>query len=335
MNIATKDINFLLPDPPFCVGIPERVIFYNKNEALNFINLWNGKKRIFLSLYSLRYFYLDKIWFDLDSINSYKNAIIFHEWCKSNNYMHSIMMSGAGFHIILYTKNYKDILEPKIALKIIHQDIANKLSLRIGDPNVCDIDDHIIGDIQRIYGLPGTYNSKRRRWVTSLTPEELYKGLDYIDELSKQQRNEIYVIGDEYYDISNYHNARIEYEDVDIPTLKDIIIPEDDKEILSMFPPCVQSVLLDINRNGHYKGRYLYTLWAYELGLSKEQCDNIAKRFFSRVQRTDSLKNNYEQYRRVKTIDYVYKRNDILPSCEKVLVDYNLCQGRCKWYLKK
>lgn len=331
-----KSILSLFPEFPIEIGMPERVIFYNKKKCLDFINNLNGKKRLFYSLYSLNNIKLNKIWFDLDSDNSYNNTKKLHDWCNNNNYKHSIIFSGGGFHFYIYTKNYNNIIEPQNALKAMHHVIANELNLSIGDPKVCDLDEHCIGDIKRIATIPSTFNLKRNLFAISLTEEEFNSGLNNIKELAKTQRQQLYIFCSDYFDASNYKDIKVDYSSIKFEEYKnDLILPKEDEKILNLFPPCVQQVLLNVDRKGHFKGRYLFAIWSKELGLNEQDCDKIAKKFFSKVQRTDGMGTNYDHFKKVKVCKYVYQHDDLPPSCEKVFVEYGLCPGKCNMYLIK
>lgn len=336
MKIEKVSISKLFPEMPIEIGVPDRIIMYTKQDVSDFINKWNGKTRIYMSLYSLNNPKLDKIWFDFDSEKAYDNVIKFHNWCKEHNYKHLIVMSGGGYHCTVFTKNYDEVVDPRVALNNIHRSIAQEVGLTIGNEKVFDIDHHIVGDIRRIYTIPGTFNCKRKRWAISLTEDELQLGDDEIKKLALTQRPYIYFIGDGYYDVTNFKFAKQEYHNVHIPSLQDnLVIPDDDKDVLKMFPPCIQKVLLDIDGAGNFRGRYLFTVWAKELGFSIDKTEEIAKRFFGRVQRTDGMGTNWNHYKKVKTARYIYNRDEMLPSCEKVFVDYDgICCGKCDWYIK-
>ena len=121
-----KNITYLIDDMPKAIGVPERIVFYDKTKLLDYVNLWNGKKRIFLSLYNVANPQINKLWFDFDSEDSFKNMLIMHNYCNEHNYRHIVVFSGGGFHLYIYTKNYENLVDKKMALKLMQEFICKE-----------------------------------------------------------------------------------------------------------------------------------------------------------------------------------------------------------------
>lgn len=164
---------------------PTRFRVNNLKEFLDYINTYNGKKRIFTSLYNYnpdeKLISLRHIWFDLDSEKCFENVKKLHEWCKKHNYKHTMFFSGKGFHFYLLTKNFEGLNDPKQTLYNCHHFIAKEVGLSIGEGDKFDIDWHIVGDVRRVATVPGTYNTKRFRYCVGVLEEDL----DIMSSLAK------------------------------------------------------------------------------------------------------------------------------------------------------
>jgi hypothetical protein len=74
-------------------------------------------------------------------------------------------------------------------------------------------------------------------------------------------------------------------------------------------------------------------LYCHEIGLPASLCDKLAKKYFSRTERTDGLGTNYDHFVKFKVLDYAYGRDDFFPSCDKLFAK-GLCKGKCALYNK-
>ena len=71
---------------PRQVATPKRYDINSMAELIKFIEVWNGKVRIFTSVYNytgkeeedIKNLKVNKLFFDLDSSNCYENTIKFH-----------------------------------------------------------------------------------------------------------------------------------------------------------------------------------------------------------------------------------------------------------------
>lgn len=321
----------LFPQGIFEIALPYRITVKNKKEALELINRYNGIKRVFYSLYHIDHNpdrinpILDKIWFDFDSDKAHENTIKMHEWCKEKDIKHCMVFSGGGFHFYIFTDKIK-VDNSKATLLQIHKNIMQELNFNYGDNN-CDVDGHIVGDIARSATLPGTFNVKRQRYAISLTEEEVYKELNEIKELAGKQRNEIYVYCSKPYTLTPFQHIKNIYEHCEMPETKTIKFNCD--EDIQKFPPCIQAILINENDEGDWKGRWIATTFMHEYGLTDEQINEIAEKYFGNAPRTDRFKNNYNHWKQVKVLNYA--KTNVFPKCE-LMHTMGRCQGKCKWY---
>jgi hypothetical protein len=230
--------------------------------------------------------------------------------------------------IHIKTINGDKLKNPKYALKNAQEFIAKENALSIGkDPKVDDIDFHIIGDIARVSRCPGTLDINRNIYCQSITKESLNYSLETLKTLAKKQSNIIYWYGENLLDISKFDTISDKIV-LDIPTA-DYEYKNFDG-ILDL-PPCIQDILDNKNEKGNWRGRWLVTLYLKELGFPRNFVDNLAKKHFGRVKRTDILCTNYAHYNMVKCLNLVYSDgNLIFPSCEKMFSE-GFCDGKCKF----
>ena len=92
------------------LGFPRRKFVVNKKEFYNLINIYNGKKTVFFSVYDCDKFRnydnckLDKIFIDVDGKNAYRDTIRLHSYCLEYNIKHIMLFSGRkGFHVYIST----------------------------------------------------------------------------------------------------------------------------------------------------------------------------------------------------------------------------------------
>lgn len=332
--MQTKSVIYLLPKPPLCIATPIRYILYSKQDFIKKTNQLNGIKRIFYSLYAMSNPEIDKIWFDMDSPQSYESVKRLINYCKNNNYKYSIVFSGGGFHFYIFSKNEEPLQSPKDVLAFLHNKIAQECDLIWGDSKEADLDAHCAGDIMRVVTLPGTKNIKRNKFAISLKMEEFEKGIDFIKELANTQRNEIYIYGDNLFNVDEFKDIKREVHcnNVEIPDFE--CRDEFNDEDIKKFPPCIQQCLLDINGKGDYRGRWITTMFLKDWGYEGPEINKIAKTYFGKIKRTDGNWTNYDHWRKVKVLDYIINKNVSMPSCDEMFIE-GRCPGKCKFYQER
>lgn len=330
-------MNELIPTFPRQVAFPDRRTCKTKREFYKLLNKVNGiKRKIYFSLYSCNTNgefenpIIDKLGFDIDGEikNVINTTLTIHNYCRKNNYRHCILFSTGGCWIFMKTKNYEKIKYPKDALRQAQEYICNHNKLSFGINKTDNLDSHIFGDIKRVGRMPGTYDTQRKKYCVSITPDDLHNNLRGV---GLEQSNKIIWYGEKGFDISQFDRP-ITTEFPEIPEGEE---REIDDEFLSKFPPCIIDILQDNQSRGNYRGRWIFTIFAKEACcFSKSFTDKIANKYFGAVQRTDAIRNNYIHYKMVKVLDLVYNNdNYFFPTCEKLYMD-GFCDGKCKKYNK-
>jgi len=314
----------LMPDFPRHLGFPERVTINTPDELCTTIKKYNGIRRIFYSLYCVTNPIIDKIFFDFDSANSHTNVLKLRDFAKSHDYKRMYVFSGNGFHSYIWA-NPNEKLDQKSSLKATQEAIAKELGLTIGDPHVADIDRAVVGDIARIVTLPGTLNTKRKRWATCIDESKL-DDLDWIKKYTETQHTDIIIQGSKLLELipgsSNGHSL--------LPMETNTQIHIDDENLEKTCPPCVLSMMLE---KGDWKSRYYVTVYLKEIGFGPQQIDEIAKKYFSKFPRTDKYRNNYEHFKRNRICEGVFKHADeyMFPNCRTLIAD-GFCTGKCAYH---
>jgi len=327
----------LIPTFPRQVAIPHRILCYEKDDFYSYINRVNGViKKIYFSILSCSKdnsftdTKIDKIFFDLDSPTSLINARKLSEYCNKNNYRHTVIFSTGGFWVYIRTKNYENLINPKHALKQSQLAVANELNMTVGNEKECDIDHHIIGDICRVGRMPGTYDINRKLYCISLSKEEIQLTKEEIKKLAIKQRNKIFWYGQDALDISIHDSKFTPDEYIEMPEYE--YNYQNSDNLSNFFPPCIIDILNDVESKGNWRGRWLVTLFMKEKGFPYKLTKDIARKYFSKRPRTDSLGNNYNHWLKVKCLDLVYNNPELIfPSCETLFTE-GFCKGKCKFY---
>lgn len=236
---------------PRQIGIPKRYNIKDMDEFIKFVDFWNDKVRIFPSIYNYtadeevdnKNLNVDKLYYDFDSKNCYDNIVRFHNWLAERNLKHIILFSGAGFHLYVFTKNYEKLKNRKDALFNAQRHLAKELGFSIGNSEVADIDEHIVGDVARIATLLGTWNVKRKRYCIGVTESMLEKGYQFIENLAKKQQLSYKFYGTELFDISPFDTERPSHVEAFVNNPK-IRLQIDKDEFLKSLPVCVSNILL-------------------------------------------------------------------------------------------
>ena len=237
---------------PRQIGTPRRYPINAMNEFITFVDKWAGKVRLFPTVYNYtanedvdnKNLKVDKIFFDFDSKKCFDNIKAFHNWLMVKDLKHVVLFSGAGFHVYVFTKNYKNLKNKKDALYNAQHYFAKELGFSVGDSKEADIDEHIVGDVARIATLLGTWNVKRKRFCVCVT-DTVINNLSYDDirESAKKQFLNYKIYGDELFDISKFDTDRPYHIEQFISNPK-IKLQIDNDKFLASLPPCVANMLM-------------------------------------------------------------------------------------------
>lgn len=306
------------------VGAPRKLV-HNMKEYLDYVNIHNGKKKaVYTTLYSFISIHedgykpdydsaiVDKLFFDFDDkeCNAYENAKILHEYCKAENIKHSIVMSGRGYHVYIYT-TIEMLRHKKDAIKAGQMYFIDKLGV------VCDR--QVIGDVCRLTRVPNTYNVKAGRFCIPLTEAQFNSGDDMIKSKAvKQNFVKDVFIGEELFDLKPF-DVKTESEfNLDLGDMK-----SSTDTTLGKLPHCIQAILN--NPEVNYKGRYLAILYFKEKGYTQDEIFNVLEKYLS-------PRKLYHCVREERQLQYLFGRDDLIfPSCEKIKED-NQCPGKCEFY---
>jgi len=320
------------------IAFPKRQIVRNEDEFIKLITSYNGKKNIYFSLYncSSNYQYnnisgnfenciIDKVFFDLDGdtlqkpFEDLKKLITY---AKANNYKFTMCFSGKkGFHFYLFCKH----THSKDLLKNSQEYIAKRLMI--------DVDKHIVGDIARISRVPNSLHLTGNKYCISLSLTDIKLGLEHIKEKAKQQNITFYVYGKELIDLKQFPDISKEHTNGnDIPKFNYDTIIENTDKLLEDFPACVNLWLTSEEHSTHHN-RFLFALYCCHSGLSPEECNSLAKKYYGQIKEKHGRRTRYQEFKSEKAIDYAYGKEWIIPSCNKLFKDHQ-CLGQCPLYCK-
>lgn len=315
---------------PRQVGLPRQIV-YSKKELLDIINKYNGKKRLFVSVYNYisaehdSYIKLDKVFFDFDEDDAIEDAKKLHYFCVDQNIRHIMFFSGRGFHIYLLTKNFENICNVRACLYNVHHYFIKKLNVKL--------DEKIKGDIARLATCPNTFNLKRNRYCIPISEQDLEKGYDYIVNLAKKQRFEYFYYCNGRFNVKKFDetntkvNKDISYSsDFDIKAnIQDVDITND---FLESLPPCIKSLLTSGKHVGWKERGYIICYLRDIKGLLLEETISILKKYLNERDYKHSV---HEE----KQPQYLYRNyvrdRVIFPRCERLKME-GLCpiDGYCK-----
>jgi len=250
------------------------------------INEYNGLIQCYGSIYtSDDNKTIDKIFFDTD-IQTLDNGIIrcqkvtqkIHEWCSIKDYRHTILYSGNGFHVYIFTTQ-DELKSRKNAIEGSQLFIAKELDLTVGECKTNDLDWKVISDASRIAGIPNTLNINGFRYRIPITHEQLYWSIDKIKKLASKQQFIKPIYGKTLFDIKEFDTktndrvSKIKLEDIDIDVSKDIQI------YLDMLPPLFQKLLK--NCKCAWRDRY-HTIFCFrECGFPISIGIKVAQQFWT------------------------------------------------------
>jgi len=332
-------MNELIKHFPREVAVPYRIKCETEQDFFRVLDRYNGKrKKIYFSVYDCSEdIKIDKIAFDLDSKKSLGNLIKLHKWCMKYDYKHLMIFSTGGFWCYVFTKNYNKLQDKKGALANAQDYICEKVGLTIYDrnekgvvdPYINDVDFHLIGDIRRVGRMPNTLDKVRGIFAIPLQAADLYTGIDHIKAKAKKQCFKYVYYGNKYFDIGKYDGHR--KSSIPISEMENYTIDLSHAEkIITLFPPCVQCWLMKPEM-GTWEARFNFAVFCRDFGISKESCDALAKKYFTKAPRKDGMKNNYEHFIKVKALSFAYSTNTLFPDCDTLALK-GLCPKKCKHY---
>lgn len=268
---------------PRQLGFPSRVTVRSREEMDNLINKYNGKVRIYASVYNYvpdeeHLLKLDKVFFDFDGRDAHTDVSRLVKYLVDHDYMFTYFFSGGGYHLYLFLDTQYHVINKKDCLTNIHNFFQKECDITI-DPAV-------IGDIARIATVPNTYNCRRKRFCIPLLLDDIEESHELISEVAKVQCMSGVVYGSKLFNPEPYDypsentiwSDNIAYS-FDGETLR----IGDDIEELDLHP-CVLNMLA-IGHSAHigYRGRFHVITYLRDIGTPFNDCRNIIKKYLTNI----------------------------------------------------
>jgi hypothetical protein len=286
----------------FEIGLPRKT-FTSKEEALKFINLYNGKKKaLFQSVYNFKEMennkpkydtaIIDKLFFDFDANSDCWNECNkLHQHLKQENIQHFIIWSGRGYHLFinsipLQSKNCKSV----IYNSQIH--FIKKLDLK------CDM--QVIGDHSRLRRIPNSWHPKAQLFCIYLSEEDFLKGLEYCKEKAKKQNFKKEIIGEKLFDLKPFDYESEKYSS---PVPEFDFESSENANYLQNCPDKIKQLLA--KKDLGWKERYLVILYFKERGFTRKEVLQILKNHLSERKFKHCI---YEE----RQLQYLFERDDLM-----------------------
>ncbi len=306
---------------------PPRKIVYNIKEWLNFVNLYNGKKKaVYTSIYTFEKIeqkpvyetaILDKLFFDFDdkSCDAWKECNSLHQHLLKENIKHLIIMSGRGYHLYVFSLP----LKPQNIKSCIYNSqhyFIDKLKLTV--------DVQVIGNPAQLARVPNTFNIKGNRFCIPITQEQFEKGDKFIKELaSKQNFVKNITIGEKLFDIKQFDYQTNKFNEAVVFNNDNLDESSGNINYLKDAPLCIKNLLNE--KELGWSGRYLVILYFKELGYTRQEVFKILQTHLSERK----FKHCIQEERQLQ---YLFERNDLVfPSCDKIICD-GFCHNKCEKY---
>ena len=286
----------------FEIGLPRKT-FTSKEEALIFINLYNGFKRaLFQWVYQFKEMennkpkydtaIIDKLFFDFDANQDCWNECDkLHQYLKKENIQHIIIWSGKGYHLLV-NSNPLLFKNPKSTIYNAQIYFIKKLNLK------CDM--QVIGDHSRLRRIPNSYHPKAERFCIYLSEEDFSKGYEYCKEKAKKQNFKKEIIGEKLFDLKLFDYESEKYSSP-IPELD--FESSENANYLQNCPNEIKKLLA--KENAGWKDRFLIILFFRDSGYNIKETKQILKNHLSEKKFKHCI---YEE----RQLQYLYERGDLL-----------------------
>jgi len=295
-----------------------RITVQDKEEINKFIQIYNGKKNMYVSVYDYKDIpnaqnaYVDRVFLDFDydkDLKFYEDVRRVAEYLNNKDYLFFIRFSGRGFHIFIMTKPEESLQQPKLAIKKFVKDLHQRTQ-STSDPAV-------IGDLRRLSRIIGTKNLKTGLYCIPITYEQLFE-LSYNDicKLAKKNNNNCdYIHGKTRLSLQPFDETKQIISPLKAETIGKI-------DFSTEFPPCVKC-LLSTPDLGYHERRELIC-YLRDDGYSEEEVEHILEQ---------SLSSNkfYHCIEEEGQLEYLFSRDDILfSSCPTQKANGICCSNECK-----
>jgi hypothetical protein len=292
----------------------KRKIVYNLSHFLNYIQLNNGIKGVYTSLYDLN-LHIDKIFFDIDNQDLQKakeDTILLIKRLNEYKLPYIVLFSGKkGFHVYIPTKSWQapNLETARYVLKRIQYTLSNGIK---------SVDRHVIGDVRRLVRIPNTLN--KNNYCVPLPDTFIYWSISKIIDYAKSPHDINYEIKPvDVRQLVDFDFDYIQYNiDIDLP--KQWNLPSSFKLVIPLIRPCLAQKLIE-DRDPPHMVRLALVCELMWLGFSQEQIYHIIREL------------NWSDFNPKITryhIKHIFEHKYLPPSCEK-LKQYTNCKN-CNWF---
>jgi len=236
---------------------------------------------------------IDKLFFDLDRDNAWDIIKIMHIRLIEEDIKHTIILSGGGFHLYVFTKlftiddikeqNYKTESSLKRILRNAQEYLLNlinkplQLKITVGDAHHADLDRQTFGDLSKQPRVPNCWHPKRKRYSIPIIESDFELDFEKLCLIAQQPRSVYQSFGTKLIDMSIYVNKATQCDYV-MPVVKDIHINIKDHNIIKLLPLFIQN-LLNNHIDGH-QARYLTEVSMRVRGFSKNMAIDICEAYW-------------------------------------------------------
>jgi hypothetical protein len=295
------------------VGI-KREIVHNINEFNKYIQLNNGIKNVYTSLYDIN-LYIDKVFFDIDNQDLSKakeDTITLIKRLNEYELPYIVLFSGKkGFHVYIPTNPWQapNLETARYVLKTIQNSLSNGIK---------SVDKHVIGDVRRLVRVPNTLN--KNNYCVPLPDTFIYWDVVKIIDYAKSPHDINYDV--KPVDVRQLADFDFDYiqHNIDIDLPKRWELPSSFKLVIPLIRPCLAQKLIEDRDPPHMVRLALVTelMW---LGFNQEQVYHVIREL------------NWKDFNPKITryhIKHIFEHRYLPPSCSK-LKEYTRCKN-CNWF---
>ena len=282
---------------------PRRILVHQQSTIDNFIEIFNGKKHIYQTLYyyvdepKVNKVLVDKIYLDFDAKDDgfFEDTKTVAKYLYDRDIMFYIRFSGRGFHIFIMLDK-KWLKNPKIAIKQYVQSLHQKTNTKS--------DSSVVGDLRRVVRVPNTINIKSHKYCIAITYDTLMNcTYDQICDLASNKGPLYdYYNGYKLLDISGWD------KEISVSNGKTFNINVKSDLITNDIPPCVKKMMENPVLGWRYRAFVIVCL--RDLGYTEEEIESILYSFLTEEKFNHSM-NDERQLDR-----YMNDETFLFPNCE-------------------
>jgi hypothetical protein len=310
----------------------KRDIVKNRQEYIDWINMYNGKMNCYTTVYDFLQFserakveesiLIDRMFMDFDSHDrpledSFQDTKRVIDILNKDDLMYNVYFSGKGFHVILYGEETTDIRSIQQYFTELHEDFPTLDRSGI--------------QTNRLRRIPNTVNlsSDGPYFCIPITKIDLVHGLPYI--LNKAIKgNQVSV---------RYGRKLKEWKELKPMEAADIevVAPKPPGELPIL--PCLYNAIM-VENPGHYARVYL-TQWYRDIlsmgerELNQESKDEIVEIIMKEFIQIASHEDVWLDWNETVTRRYtrgIVNKGYHAPGCKSKLIPQGYCPGKCWRY---